>query len=549
LEAFFRTGESALDMSEFLRTLYAWTRSVVGTLPEAARDLFYRLCCMEEEDREKQIIEQIWDDAASHADEVRAAGLVDASYRIHPGVAEAGREEAGSELRDSVDVEMAKFWMAAFWQAIEKETEGMGGLVLRAGRSAVPYLMRQRRWPEAATLLERVIGRDKSPVTVAVALPLLGRIAEVTEGTEEGLRSDSVFASALAKAGRTDEAAAKMQLVEQRAVGLGQFRLASRTAGDLTNLLRASGHVEKALTTVERLKDHTRKAGLGRWTQLADEGDRLAILNELGRHEEVLITVQARLEEIRLWPKSSGEDETVSPWNVVEWLLETGRAAASYLERWEDALSLNAEAVKVKVDRGATKLIVARARHNDYHPLLRLQRYGQARSLLYNCLAVFESDGGSDELGRVHMAIADLEDTLQHFPEAVRHENAALRYIYSVLSRNSANAHFNLAIYLWKSNPHGREALAHRLASVLIYYQMNHGFLPRSLRTVTEHLAQVSPSDVPASFDEVCDLVEQTEGVRFRELFSRLPQRAASGDEALQAVLAMARATEAAPEM
>ena len=54
---------------------------------------------------------------------------------------------------------------------------------------------------------------------------------------------------------------------------------------------------------------------------------------------------------------------------------------------------------------------------------------------------------------------------------------------------------------------------------------------------------------MPASFDQVCDLVEQTEGVRFRELFSRLPQRAASGDEALQAVLAMAQTPEEEPEM
>ena len=91
----------------------------------------------------------IWDDAASRAGEVMAAGLVDAAYRIHPGVAEAGREEAGSELRDSVDTEMADLWKGVFWEAVEKEAEGMGGLVLRAGRSAVPYLMRQRRWDEA----------------------------------------------------------------------------------------------------------------------------------------------------------------------------------------------------------------------------------------------------------------------------------------------------------------------------------------------------------------------------------------------------------------
>jgi hypothetical protein len=215
------------------------------------------------------------------------------------------------------------------------------------------------------------------------------------------------------------------------------------------------------------------------------------------------------------------------------------------LERWEEVLSLNAEILKVKVERGATKLEVARTRYNDYGPLLRLQRYGEARSLLYHCLAVYESDGGNAQLGRVHSAIADLEDKLQHFPEAVQHSCAALRYGYSVLSPSDcAVSHFNLANYLMRSDADAREALAHRLASALIRYQMNEGRLPNTLRAVREDLAEVSPPDVPASFDEVCALVEQTEGVRFRELFARLPQRASSGDEALQAVLEMARADE-----
>jgi tetratricopeptide (TPR) repeat protein len=545
LEPFFRTGESALDASEFLSALFGWTRSVAGTLSEAARGLFYRLCWLEEEDREEPIIKMIWDDAASHADEVMAAGLVDAAYRIHPGVAEAGREEAGQKLRDAVDVEMAKFWIAVYRQAREKESEGMGGMVLRAGRSAVPYLMRQKRWDEAQTLLDRVIQRDKSPATLAEALPLLRRIVELTDGTEIGLRSVGVFARALAAAGRTDEAAARMQIVEEQAVDLAQFRVATAVAGDLVNLLRAEGHFEKALATAERVKDHTRKAGLGRWTQLGDESSRLQILNQLGRCQEVLTTVQTRREEMKSWPESSAEDEAVDPWNVMEGLLDTGRSAALRLRRWEEALSLNAEIVKVMVKRGATKLKVVQARYNDYAPLLRLQRYGEARSLLYHCLAVHESDGGSAQMGRVHGAIADLEDDLQRFPEAVRHQSAALRYSYSDLSpSDSATGHFNLAHYLMRRNPHGRESLAHRLASVLIRYQMNHGELPAALREVRKDLAQISPSDVPASFDEVCVLVEQTEGVRFRELYSRLPKRAASGDEALQAVLAMARTAE-----
>jgi tetratricopeptide (TPR) repeat protein len=545
LEAFFRTGESALDTSEFLSALYAWTRSVAGTLSDGARGLFYRLCCLEEEDREKWIIDQIWDDAALQSGEVMAAGLVDAAYRIHQGVAEAGREEAGPELRDSVDVQMAKFWIAAYQQAEAKETEGKGGVILRAGRSAVPYLMRQRRWEEATTLLENVIRRDQSRATVAEVLPRLLRVTELTEGTEMGLRSAGVFAGALAVAGRKDEAAARMQTVEQQAVDLGQFRLASVVASGLVNLLRAAGHFEKALTATERMKDHTRKAGLGRRTQLGDELRHLQILNELGRYEEVLASVQTSWEEMNTWPQSSGEDETAPPWNTMEVLLATGHTAALRLQRYEEALSLNAEIVRATVNRGATKLEVAKTRFNDYSALLRLRRHSEASSLLYQCLAIFEADGGITELSFVHSAIADLESEFRHFPEAVKHQSDALRYSYPVLSPGDcAISHFNLAHYLMRSNADVRDSLAHRLASALIRYQMNHGELPSDIRALREDLAQVSPSDVPASFDEVCALVEQTEGVRFRELFSRLPQRAASGDEALQAVLEMARAAE-----
>ena len=255
-----------------------------------------------------------------------------------------------------------------------------------------------------------------------------------------------------------------MQIVEEQAVDLAQFRVATAVAGDLVNLLRADGHFEKALATAERVKDHTRKAGLGRWTQLGDEGSRLQILNQLGRCQEVLNTVQTRREEVKSWPESSGEDEAVDPWNVMEGLLDTGRSAALRLRRWEEALSLNAEIVKVMVKRGATKLKVVQARYNDYAPLLRLQRYGEARNLLYHCLAVHESDGGNAQMGRVHGAIADLEDDLQHFPEAIRHQSTALRYSYSDLSpSDSATGHFNLAHYLMRRNPHGRESLAHRL--------------------------------------------------------------------------------------
>jgi tetratricopeptide (TPR) repeat protein len=410
--------------------------------------------------------------------------------------------------------------------------------------------MRQRCWKEAGALLEQVIRRDKSLATLAGTVPLLQRIAEATEGTVEGLAGANVFAKALSAAGRTGEAVAMLGKLERQAVESGQYRPASSAAGALSNLLLDAGRLGEALTMAERMKDHARKAELGPWTQLACEGQRLQILNALGRSEEVLTAVEARREEMKGLPESRSGNEAVEPWHVKEVLLDIGGEAALRLRRWQEAFSLSEEAIRVKVSRGATALEVAQKQYNRCGALLELGRYGEARSLLHQCLAVFESEGGTEELGMVHSAIASLESELQHFQEAARHGSTALRLAYATLRPHGcAISHFNLATYLTRIKADARFALAHRLASVLISYQTNDGALPRDLNAVRKHVARVSPGELPASFDELCRLVEQTEGVHFRELFSRLPQRAASGDEALRTVLEMARAPEPPPAL
>ena len=51
-------------------------------------------------------------------------------------------------------------------------------------------------------------------------------------------------------------------------------------------------------------------------------------------------------------------------------------------------------------------------------------------------------------------------------------------------------------------------------------------------------LAQLAPNPaIPKSFDELCEIVEQVEGVRFRELFERIAGPDADGDAVLQEVL------------
>lgn len=458
-------------------------------------------------------------------------------------MAEAGRQEAGDDFQAAVDAELAAFWRAAFAHGLKEEMRGGGRLVVQAGRSAAPYLLRQERWADARRLLEFAILRDASPGTVATVLPLLRRIVAATQGTETELIDAGVLANALLEAGRWQEAEAMMRDIVRRAAVRREFRTASAVMGFVINILRSTGRSEEAPALVEEKKNYTRSAGLGPWTQLGDEGQRLQLLNNLGRYEEVLSGVEGLREQIRALPEESEQEEAVSPWNVREVILDAGHSAAMGLEQWEAMLALNAEILASKEARGAPALEVARTRYNDYFPLLRLRRYGEARVLLHACRAVFEREKDVVGLGQVFGALADLEDKLGHRGPAVAFEETALRYTYLAGDpEDCAISHFNLSIYLEGAGRDQRTYLAHRLAAGVIVFQTGSGRLASTIQGLAIHFADFvpEPPPLPASFDELCRLVEATEGVRFGELFERLPRRAATGDEALQAVVALA---------
>ena len=503
---------------------------------------------MEEQDRQKSVIDLLsnamWEGAASELPELVTAGLVGPEYQIHPGVAEAGRDLAGPDFRSAVDRELAGVWTALFSHARQNEAQGMGAMLIRAGRSAVPYLMRLGRWNEASTLLEHVMFRDETPAALAETLPLMQRIAEENRGTPQGLEDAGIVGWVFWRLGRIGDAEQAFAKVERDALKEGLYRLASSSVGDLVSLLTGNGRFDRALEALERMKDYDFRAGLGRWTRLGTEARRLRILNQIGRFREVLAEVQKWRAEYKDWPEAGEQEEAVNPWNVREVLLGLGRTSASALKLWEDALSLNAERFELARSRGATELALARTEYDDYGPLLRLNRHREAQELLLRCLEVFKRDGNHQELGDVYSALADLEDKLQHPEQSIRHETAALRYRYAGTNPAvCAGSHFNLANYLFRANAGRRLALAHRLVSVLILYQTGNGKLASSIKALRLY-ARISPTEVSASFDEVCTLVEQIEGVRFRAFFSSLPRRAATGDDALQAVLTMARTDE-----
>jgi tetratricopeptide (TPR) repeat protein len=456
------------------------------------------------------------------------------TYTIHPGVAEATRTATAPALRAAVDQELGDYHYARVVQGVETELQGGGETIVHAARCATPYVLRQHRWEDAATLLEHMLVRDTSPETLAYALPLLKRIADATVGTDWELIAVGILARALSIAGRWQEAEPLLRDVIQRSVAQDQFCTASTMAGELLKLLRQHGRLDEALALAADMKGYTQAAGLGPWTQLGNETSRLQILNALGRYADVLQAVDSLRPQLSQLPEHSEQAEAVKPWNVREVLLDTGRAAALRSEQYEQALTFNAEMVQYQQQRGATALQLARTRFNDYGPLLELKRYAQARQLLLDCRAVFATEHSMEMLGKVWSALAELADETGERRDAVRFMEIGMGYNYPTgQPETCAISHNNLANYLQRCGNDTVSVIAHYLAATTMAWQMQSS---GSLALRLQNLALIQLPATPPSFDQVVATVEQIEGVRFRALFERLPRTAADGDAAIAIV-------------
>lgn len=599
-----RAGETQQTEADFAPVLRGWTVGVMQHLSPTARLLFAYLCRLEPEDRRQDIVMTNWrrvlarlgqehaavaalaepeQEVATALAALAAAGLVavqspDAAqrqacqaqiaalasagelpvdvdlatllaaleaqattYTIHPGVAEAARATVEPAVLDAVDVEVGLYHGAVVQQGLQQEMAGGSRTVVESARRAVPYLLRQARWHEASFLLEQMLHRDRSPESLAFALPLLRRIVTATVGTERELIDAGLLARTLAHAGRSAEAEPLLCDVITRCAAQGAYRLASAIAGDLFNLRRSRGRLAEALALAEEKAGYTRQAGLGPWTQLGDETRRLQVLAAMGHDDKVLAAVEALRPQIQALPLLGEAEEAVNPWGVRETLLDTGRSAALHSQRWEAALALNVEIVAAIQARSASALELARSRFNDSSPLLRLRRYDAARTLLQDCRAVFEVERAVRDLGNVYSALADLEDTGGDRAAAVRFQEVALGYMYQAGNpADCAIRHHNLAIYLQRQGADLATVLAQRLAAATILLQTQSGLLPNPIRA----LATAGLPPTPLAFAAVVEGVEAMAGVRFRALFDSLPRTVPDGDAAIATVWSLVQAEQ-----
>jgi tetratricopeptide (TPR) repeat protein len=556
LDAFFRDGTTALDAAQFLVALATWTTTTLGALPAPSRLMAQFLACLEEHDRQSPIIDatwaNLWHRLSQPGDPPEPAPLLTAlasaaliqldplprqdrdspaqsMYRMHPGIAQAIRTDAGPEFQAATDTELAATWRQVFDQARQQEDGEDGQAIIWAGLAAAPYLLRLHDWDSAVFLLDQSLMRDQSPATTQAALPALRAIADATQ-TPTAL---GVLARSLASIDPS-EAETLLRASLAQAAADNNFKLAVAAAGTLSFLLRDTGRLREALDLTNQAAEYIRRAGLGPRHQLGAQANQLQILGLMGQHQQVLDQVQAPLDQIDKLPATRADNATVEPWNIRETILNTGHTAAHALGKWQQCLDLNAALLASKRARGASAYEIIRFRYNDTWPLIGLGRLADAERILLEAQQAFESQNDIARLQRVLGARASLEDTRGRPQQALELQQAAIRLAYvRPEPRDIAVGHYQLATYLQTATADFPAARAHRLAAALLYQLSG---MTQQLGVTIRALAMelrrdAGHEDLPGTVDEVIRVAEQTEGAHLDRLITALqPDRQAVAD-------------------
>ncbi|MDG6105003.1 AAA family ATPase [Dactylosporangium aurantiacum] len=560
LTAFFADGESALDDAGFMQALTGWTTTAMHTLPDAPRLLLQLLAGTEDDDRLSAVTESVWpqlcrqlelaDPVPAVADtlaplltaalvEQETIGDIDGDgeplrrLRLHPGVAEAVRAATPTDVRTAIDTELAAFWTGVIG-AWRREGGEHTQTVVRAGLAAAPYLIRLTAWDTAAWAVEQALMRDDTDGVAQAAAAHLHRIAAATSKPNIlGTLANAVMRVDVVEGERLLGAALN------QAITAGDHRLAAAIATDLVNLFRGSGRLGEALDMADQAAEHSRQAGLGRWTQLTNQVQRLQIVYLLGQSDQVLTEVRRLITETDQLPPQRDAADTVDPFTVREGLLNLGVHAARALNHWQEALDLNTRTVASLRARSAGEHAIAFAMFGDYLSLIRLGRLEDAERLLLFCQQVYEQQQDISALAKTVGARADLAHKRGHHDEAIALAHAALRLTYIRPDPDDiAASHNNLALYLREAGTDPAGQLAHRLAAAIIRQLTGQSRqLATTLRALASRLRDLPDTVVPRTIADLAATVEQVEGVRFSDLVTTLAGEPGTTQQALDTVL------------
>jgi hypothetical protein len=262
----------------------------------------------------------------------------------------------------------------------------------------------------------------------------------------------------------------------------------------------------------------------------------------MGHVEQVFDDVQQFRRQMDALPSRPSPGDLALSWNVRETLLDTGLIAALKLDRWQDALNLNAEIIASKRARRAPVDDIARSRVNDHAPLLRLGRTDQAMDLLLDCRQTFHDTGDIQALGMTLSALADAEDSRGHGDAAIRLERDALRYRYrsgDILGITLSYHNLGLRLHIRANQP--TAALAAHLAAGLIRALTGADGAGSVLCAAIELRVLGSTSEPPTDIADLCDRLADIKGTNLPGLIAKLSPEPQTAERTLRDLIVQAR--------
>jgi tetratricopeptide (TPR) repeat protein len=245
------------------------------------------------------------------------------------------------------------------------------------------------------------------------------------------------------------EAEALLRAALAQAAADENFPLAAGTAGVLSNLQMDAGRLREALDLGSQMAQYSRLAGLGPWTQIADQGQQMRILGLMGQHRQVLGQIHELLDKMDKLPATKAGNEAAEPWNVREATLDIGRSSAQALKEWQQCLDFNTAILTSMRAREASAYDIIRVRFDSAAPLIELRRLADAELIVLEAQHAYEDDNDIARLQQVLGTRAALEVTRGRPRQAVELQRTAIRLAYvQPEPRGIAISHHQLAYHL-----------------------------------------------------------------------------------------------------
>lgn len=523
-------GRAVTTGEDYRHVMHTWIRTAVDALPPSARELFILLSCLYEYDRISLVLKLVRPESQLDIECLEEHGLLSVQpgkenepdvYRLLPAMAEVGRNLTDAAFQASVDRRLAHDWAGLFNEFLSNDRRAEASwLVVHSAVSAARYLVRLGQLEHAAGMLEQALVRDHSPACLAEVRPMIDVIT-AAPGADRQPAVLHLRARAL-ETTEPDNAEQLMRNALELARQQRNHKSAALAASALSSYCKCTGRITQALRFANDRIAFTEQAGLGPWSQLAAQVQRLDISATMAHPQEVYGEALRLLNRMDGLPERPTEPDSAKPFRVRESLLHTGFEAAVRLEQWQEALNLADRLEDAKKRRDAPVNEIAGVWCDQHAPLLYLGRHDEARSSLLAAKRVFEEADDAYGLGLVFGALAGIENHLGNGDGALSLGQNSLRYAYRAGDPQAIQtAHHSLGTYLaWYNQDNA--GLAHLLAAALICTLLADRRAAESLGAIGYFAADINPPHLPTNLAGLCERVAEGPDVDLQSLLLQL---------------------------